>query len=251
MAVDDGRATGFGELAEQYDRYRPSYPTELVDDLVGTAPPRVVDVGCGTGIAARLFVARGCDVVGVEPDGRMAEIARRSGIQVVVTRFEDWRPTTRFDLVISGQAWHWVDPVLGPAKAAEALRSGGRLAAFWNNYRHLPATDEIFARIYRARAPELLGTSVALGCLSADDAAGDDRDAQAFAATGLFAGIERRDYHWTRVYSPEEWIAELGTHSDHRLLDPEVRRRLFSDLEGIGDPLEVHLRTGMITATRT
>src|SRR5262245_27358131 len=134
VTLDDPRSTVFGEVAVQYDRSRPSYPDAMVDDLIGDTTPRVVDVGCGTGIAARLFLARGCDVLGVGPDARMAEVAQRSGIRVVMTRFEEWQTTEQFDLLTSGQAWHWIDAEQGPVKAAEVLRVGGRLAAFWNYY---------------------------------------------------------------------------------------------------------------------
>ena len=59
----------------------------------------------------------------MDPDERMAELARRSGIDVEVAAIETWDPAGRhFDAVIAGQAWHWVDPVAGAAKAAQALR---------------------------------------------------------------------------------------------------------------------------------
>lgn len=72
--TDRRRAGSFGDDAEQYDRARSSYPAELVDDLVDPGVHRVLDVGCGTGIAARLIAARGCAVYGVEPDARMAAL---------------------------------------------------------------------------------------------------------------------------------------------------------------------------------
>ncbi len=85
----------FGQDAVRYDRARPSYPTALIDDLVSDEPGRVLDVGCGTGKAARLFAARGCQVLGVEPDDRMAAVARSYGIPVEVATFEAWDPAGR------------------------------------------------------------------------------------------------------------------------------------------------------------
>jgi SAM-dependent methyltransferase len=90
----------------------------------------VLDVGCGTGIAARQFQAAGCRVLGVDPDARMAEAARRSGVGVEVAAFEAWEPAGRaFDAVIAGQAWHWGGPGRGSGQGgagAAARRAAGR-----------------------------------------------------------------------------------------------------------------------------
>ena len=143
-------AESFGSDAERYDRARPGYPGALVERIVAASPGLdVLDVGCGTGIAARQFQAAGCRVMGVDPDARMAGLARRSGTEVEVVTFEAWDPAGReFDAVIAGQAWHWVDPVAGAAKAALALRPGGRLAVFWNAFQPPPDLAEAFARAY-------------------------------------------------------------------------------------------------------
>ena len=77
-------AESFGSDTERYDRARPRYPAALVDALVAGSPgpcvPCVLDVGCGTGIAARQFQAAGCHVLGVEPDPRMAGFAVQTGV---------------------------------------------------------------------------------------------------------------------------------------------------------------------------
>src|SRR5690349_21277834 len=97
------RAEVFGSAAEAYDEYRPSYPDALIDDLVAAGPARALDIGCGTGKAGRLLAARGVEVLGVEIDEDMAEVARRSGLEVEVGSFETWEPAGRtFDLAVSG-----------------------------------------------------------------------------------------------------------------------------------------------------
>ena len=58
-------------------------------------------------------------VVGVDPDERMADVARRGGLAVEVSTIETWDPAGRvFDAAVAAQAWHWVDPVAGAAHFA-------------------------------------------------------------------------------------------------------------------------------------
>lgn len=82
------RAEGFGELAAMYDQTRPSYPIELVNWLSRNGTGTAVDIGCGTGRVASLLVDAGWSVIGVEPNERMADIARDHGVRVVVAPFE-------------------------------------------------------------------------------------------------------------------------------------------------------------------
>ena len=133
------RSRLFDQEAERYDRCRPGYPHEVIDELFGPGPEglSVLDVGCGTGIASRLMAERGAKVLGVEIGPRMAEIARRQGTEVEVAAFEDWEPAgRRFDRVTSAQAWHWLDLPVATAKAARVLRPDGRLCLIWNAGSH-------------------------------------------------------------------------------------------------------------------
>lgn len=82
-------AESFGVDAERYDRTRPRYRDAMVEQIVAASPgPDVLDVGCGTGIEARQFQAAGATVLGVEPDARMADLARRTGVEAEVATFE-------------------------------------------------------------------------------------------------------------------------------------------------------------------
>jgi SAM-dependent methyltransferase len=96
-------AESFGTDPERYDRTRPRYPDAMVRRIIAASPgPDMLDVGCGTGIAARQFQAAGCTVLGVEIDPRMAEFARETRLEVEVAKFEDWDLAgRRFDAVIS------------------------------------------------------------------------------------------------------------------------------------------------------
>lgn len=232
---DRRRAESFGEDPERYDRVRPTYPAELVDALLALAPPvadrpvEVLDVGCGTGIVARLFADRGAAVLGIEPDGRMAAFARRRAVPVEEGRFERWSSRgRRFDLVVAGQAWHWVDPERGAGRAAEVLRGGGAVGLFWNKG-FLPAELEDRLRgVYARRAPGLERYSVLLGN-SIDDCLAATREA--LSSNGCFEDVVTRAFPHEVRYTTASWSEHLLTHSDHRALPEPVRRALFDEVE--------------------
>lgn len=70
----------FSDRVEEYVRWRPGYPVQLVRVLerecgISSGTTRVVDIGCGTGISSALFVSEGYSVTGVEPNGAMRRVA--------------------------------------------------------------------------------------------------------------------------------------------------------------------------------
>jgi SAM-dependent methyltransferase len=249
-------AESFGADAERYDRARPHYPQALVDRIIATSPgPGVLDVGCGTGIAARQFQAAGCHVLGVDPDARMAELARRSGVGAEVAKFEDWDSAGReFDAVIAGQAWHWVDPVAGAARAAQVLRPGGRLAVFWNSFQPPPAVGEAFAAVYRRVLPDFpvfqggLPGPEAYAALCAK-AAGGMRQA------GAFGDPEQWRFDWDRPYTRDEWLDQVPTFGGYSQLPPGKQAAVLAGvgaaIDAVGGRFTMHYATVVATASRT
>ncbi|MGP3990491.1 class I SAM-dependent methyltransferase [Streptomyces sp. 3N207] len=250
-------AESFGVDAERYDRTRPRYPDRLVQRIVDAGPgPGVLDVGCGTGIAARQFAAVGCRVLGVEPDPRLADFARRGGIEVEEATFESWDPAGRaFDVIVAGQAWHWVDPVAGAAKAAQVLRPGGLLAAFWHVFQ-LPAdVAEAFATAYRRVVPDApvdprQQKQVPDGHLPLVIKAIDG-----IREAGGFREPEQWRFGWEQTYTRDEWLDQMPTQGILTTLLPDrlaqVLDAVGAAIDAIGGSFTMPYTTVAVTAART
>jgi SAM-dependent methyltransferase len=136
----DTRSYGrvFDEVAEDYDRHRPTYPDVIVDRACEAADigpgAAVLEIGCGTGQLTRSLLARGLRVTAVEPGQQLIARARDrlngvGDVQFINARLEDAPlPRAQYSAVFSASAIHWIDPDVGWRKAADALVDDGSLA---------------------------------------------------------------------------------------------------------------------------
>ncbi len=221
----------FGEIAEQYDEYRPSYPDALFDTIVDfgrlRAGDRALEIGAGTGKATTGFLTRGLRVHALEPSPGMGGVLRAKGIEVEETLFETWTPPTGgFALVYAAQAWHWVRGDDRYDRVADALAPGGTVALFWNKGRPWTGAlgddnDATYAKI----APEMTGA----------DHWDLDWVLEGLDACAALEAPTRRVVTWSRSYTRDEWVRLLGTHSDHRILPDEQRGRLHDAIAALID----------------
>lgn len=225
----------FDDVPELYDRSRPRYPDALFDDLVSLAgiPPggRILEIGCGTGQATIPLAERGFPVLCLEPGPAMAgfaqqKLARFPWVEVLHSTFEGW-PVEReaFRLVVSAQAFHWVEGEVRFTKAAEALAPGGALAVVGNAVilGRSPVRDAIDAA-YARHAPTLVGPPATRWY------AEEGPVPELFSESGCFGQVTWRRYPWSRVYSTSEYCDLLRTHSDHRLLPEDQLESLLGAL---------------------
>src|ERR671914_331771 len=137
------RARSFDAWAPDYDRFRPSYPDELFDEIEArlSLPPRplVVDLGAGTGLATLAMARRGWRMTAVEPGRPMLDVlrARASDEGLILATVQAHAEETRLDpssvdLATAAQAYHWFDTPRALAEIERIVRPGGGLAVFWN-----------------------------------------------------------------------------------------------------------------------
>jgi SAM-dependent methyltransferase len=242
--LDRARAESFGSYAEAYDRHRLPFPNSLVEDLIAVARKEVLDAACGTGLVARALAACGLSVLGVELDPRMAEIARRYGLDVEVARFEEWNDAgRRFDLVTFGDAWHWIDPAKGVAKVASILKPGGTLVRFFKGYVLPPETFAKLEPTYRSIAPSLNVYGKWPEGIEWVDPVASSPD---------FVIHPTKEYASDEVFAASQWTGYLSTASDHRRLPPEVLAKLLDAVgETLGPEVAVRARTIALFAQRS
>ena len=252
----------FGEVAELYDRARPGYDAELVDDVLaftGRDAPDVVEIGAGTGKATVSFAVRADQLLALEPNADMARVAARrcadlDNVTIELTTFEEWESAGReFDLVVSAQAWHWVNPDIGYPKAHAVLRPAGVLALLWHRsvWSEGPLRDAMIA-LYESLAPGFMEATPTFPGLRMTEA--DARRPAEIESTGLFSGVEVHSHHWQQTYTTAGYLELLGTQSDHVLLDLATREALFESvgrlLDDIGGEVTVPYVTHLFLARR-
>ena len=140
MKLDPTRR--FANRVDNYVKYRPSYPTAVLDCLreeCGLEETAVIaDIGSGTGILARLFLQNGNRVLGIEPNKEMREAGER-----LLAAFPKFRslnataeatslPDSSVDFVTAGQAAHWFDKEKSLAEFHRILRPNGFVVLVWN-----------------------------------------------------------------------------------------------------------------------
>lgn len=147
--------TRFSDRVENYVRYRPGYPREVVELLrsdCGLRPEHIIaDIASGTGIFTRLLLENGNRVFAVEPNPEMRLAGERflqdynTATSVAGTAEQTTLPSASVDFVTAAQAAHWFDRDRARQEFSRILKPNGWCVLIWNE-RHLTTTS--FSRDY-------------------------------------------------------------------------------------------------------
>jgi SAM-dependent methyltransferase len=132
----------FTGRVENYIKYRPGYPKEVIETLKAecglTADSVIADIGSGTGILAEMFLQNGNLVYGVEPNREMREAGERllggySNFRSIAAKAE---ATTldddSVDFITAGQSFHWFDRTAAKVEFERILKPDGWIVLIWN-----------------------------------------------------------------------------------------------------------------------
>ena len=245
MTCDPGDV--FDQVAEEYDRVRPDYPTALVDAACRKAGLQsgspVVEVGCGTGKLTVALAQRGLRIEAIDPGPRLIAVAERrapdSLVRFHAARFEDVElPDHAFDAVFSAAAFHWIDPAVGWEKARRLLRPGRLLALLAHVEGTLHELDEPYLAAWREMRPEAESWAPRDAPTLWEGAeARRDNVSEVWAwltryelgrpeAAALFEDVEIQHVAIDAEETPEVFLALLRTTSTYLRLEPDHRRQL-------------------------
>jgi len=226
----------FDAVARLYAATRPGYPPGLAQFVAATAGLRagapVLEVGCGTGQLTSALLPFGFTLTAIDIGASMIEVAReraRGDVAFRVVSFEelDAGPAS-FDLVISGAAFHWIDPEVRFRQAARLLRPGGWLALAGYEERYDEPVGSMLDAMWLAR--------------SADDGVWVTRraDARAIGDSKLFGPSVHRVFRQRLARSAADVIGVENTRATALSWPGGVREEFFAELrERLGSRAEV------------
>lgn len=201
----------FSGRVEDYVRYRPTYPADIIsylrDDFGLRADHVVADVGSGTGIFSRLLLENGNTVLAVDPNAEMrAAAARAFAANPKFLQFDGVAERTGLaaasaDWITAAQAFHWFDPPAAAAEFRRVLREGARglprVVLLWNNRREDGPFLEAYERFCREFGTDYLK-------IKHQNAEGDGRVREFLADARL------------RVFTHVQTLDRAGTHGRTR-----------------------------------
>lgn len=155
----------FAGKAEDYASFRPDYSSAAIETLLARvrlgADDDVADLGSGTGLLTRHLLTRARRVYGIEPAEDMRRVAEarfgESFTSVAAVAERTTLPDNSIDVVTSGNAFHYFDPLATRAEVTRILRPGGRVAVLFHDRSADPGPfmKEYFALLESLTPPQL------------------------------------------------------------------------------------------------
>ena len=240
MPTLNGLEWTFDTVASYYEKLRPGYVDELYQTIFEYIPidenSRVVEVGSGGGQATAPMLKTWCSLTAVEYGTQFSERLKEKyraypKFSVVTDKFENVEfPNGAFDLVYAASAFHWIPEEIGYKKVFTMLKSGGAFARFANHpYRDRgnpelsTEIDAIYDEYYytyynKMRQPltEYTQTQAKERALTAEKYG--------------FSDIRYKMFYRERRFTAKEYVALLGTYSDHIAIEEKIRMEFFSKI---------------------
>lgn len=233
------RKIWYSQVAEAYNRVRPRYPQELINQVISWANlpthANLLEIGCGPGTATISFADLGFSIVALEPSLDAYQLAQKNcisypNVQLLNTTFEEWEiKPAQFDAVLAANSFHWVSPEVGYRKVAVALRPQGSLILLWNMA--LQPSYEIYQdlhKVYQVFAPALAGYET-----SEMQQESLRKFEEMVVNSGQFQEVLTDQQRCEVTYKIDDYLDLLSTYSPYIGLEVQQREGLFQGLRAV------------------
>lgn len=230
------RKNWYSPAAEAYNKVRPRYPQDLIQQVVEVAQlstdSKILEVGCGPATATVAIAPLGCSTICLEPNPDFFRLAKQNcqqypNVEIQNTSFEEWTLLAeKFDAALAASSFHWISPDVGYPKAAKALKESGYLILLWN--KELQPCYEVYhclSEVYQVHAPSLDRYQ--------------DRETQEEILRGLgkmaidsgqFKDLVSEQVVSEVIYTVDEYLMLLNTYSPYLELESKSKDALFAEL---------------------
>jgi SAM-dependent methyltransferase len=212
-------------IADIYEEIRPSYPENLIQDIISKthikANDLLLEIGAGTGKATLQFAEKGFRIHAIEIGADMAKILKDKcsefrNVSLDIISFEEWNSPSgyKYDVIYSAQAFHWINKEIKYQKCYELLKENGFLVLFWYKPSNdkLPLTKEIDEKvngIVRKYISNITKDNGKAERLAHNDVSNIDERKTEIEASGLFHLVDKLEYTQEIKDTPSQYLKAM------------------------------------------
>jgi SAM-dependent methyltransferase len=231
------RAQSFGEVADNYGKFRPGPPGAYLEWLLPNKTKTVLDLGAGTGALTKTLLRRGHSVTSVEPDPRMRTVLSNecAGASVLSGTADNIPiPEKSVQAVLVSSAWHWMESGPAATEIGRVLASGGIFGIIWSQPDlNAPWVAEFDALVDRAHRAAFDGVKYDLRLPVADVDLGrrknelERKHSVQLPPGSPFVGQEKAMFSWSLRLNSNGLLGLVGTSSRVITLPAEQRQQIM------------------------
>lgn len=240
MSIIKGLETTFNEIYAEYDKWRPTYVSELYKDIMDfkqiSQSSNALEIGIGTGQATVPILEKGCFVTAIELGDKLAEYTKQklykyNNLNIINMAFQDYECSDNsFDMIYSATAFHWIPEEIGYPKVFEMLKSGGIFARFANHPYKDKGNEELDLAIREVYSKYMSDSKLSpeYGETQCEKMVEDIKKYG-------FIDVNYKLYHRTRTFNAKEYVSLINTYSDNRALEENKRNEFHKEIENAID----------------
>lgn len=227
------RKKSFGKSSKIYDRLRPDYPQETVNDILAVSGLKkdetILETGCGTGKATLPFAQRGYKIVALDISPELIKIAKKNlvhypNVQFVTRSLEKSNlPLESFGLIFFAQSFYWINPKTRYQIIYSLLKNNHYLAIFSNHTdKKKSKIEEKVQNLYSNFCPCLAQEYNIIGKFKKE-----------LKISGLFKNIKKNYYHRIIKYPIKDYLKLQSTFSWIATLPIKKKTNFFQELRSL------------------